>query len=279
MAASVLWFGLDTASASVQFDLNLPFNYNSNLAMASPATPAGSAPWLRVFIAGKGDVGYSSLANNEVQIKITANFALSPAPVNFLNYLGFNFAGNAEDLTFQQVGSSGSFLAVLDENINKSSKDANGNYVGTSNIDGSNPYDIKIDFRTGSSGDLASATRFDGQDEVVLKVTTTQSIIYAAEFVKTTGNGTDPAFGDPRPVDPTFFYAAAQINNVQAPRRDSNGNIIPGEFITTNAYIAADSTIFQAPTFDPAVPEPASMAIWGLGLGVLGLVRFARRKN
>lgn len=107
-------------------------------------------------------------------------------------------------------------------------------------IDSTTGWDIKIDFNLND---------FDGTDQATFKVTYSGGSITANQFVSP-----NAGIGGP-------WRAAGRIET-------SAPGLIPG-------YIG-DGPPDDVPP--PAVPEPTTLAIWGLGLGIAGLVRLRNKK-
>jgi len=114
---------------------------------------------------------------------------------------------------------------------------------GPYTVDGSNGYEFLVDFQ---GPDLLT-----GSESAYIKVSRTGGLSYNDFIATSTNKALDT--NDP-------YYAAARIDTLSG----------IGGFVGANTAPPASGPV-------PTVPEPASLAIWGLGLGIAGLVRLRRK--
>jgi hypothetical protein len=210
--------------------------------LAGQSTPTLPSPWgkIRIYDSTDSDPGLAmyGLTANDALIVIDAA-TLDPSLNIALIGLNFN-PGKA-------IGPAGLNIAWVGS-IGVTPTNAFFDATNAFSVDGSLGYDISLEFQ--------GAQRLEGGDVVVLKATYASGIL-ATDF-KFGNDILDGTVTDPN--DP--YYAAARI--------DIAGGGTSG-YVGATSWAAATGSI-------PQVPEPASLAIWGLG-SLFGAVAVYRRKR
>jgi len=228
------------ASASVQLNITTAFNFDD----PPGVPPSGAAPFARVEIYDSVDASTDAnlatygLSSNDVLVVISS---LVKDPGESIESVLFNF-----DLTQTKAGPGGLLQFNDFEVMLKTGTFENPTLSYLQGTDGSSPFDFKFNFNQ------QVTKTFDGSDKFYVKLKYDSSVL-ASNFNDANADG---------------FYAAAHILGVP----DSENNHDGQSFVADNT----DDTTDGGPV--PPVPEPATLAIWSLGLGIAGLVRLRLKK-
>jgi hypothetical protein len=231
---------VSVASASVQFNLDTEYNHDSN-APSPLFKPQGEAPWLMIRIFDSSDA--LTVDVPAILAPSSNQQALIVMDARLINNEYFSIVGLNYD------GPQSLSLSYLGGDLPNANVSYGISYGGGRSVDGSEGYEIS--FNLGNEGGAS----FGDSETLYFLASVSSGVLDDQDFVQ------NPLL----PGGSNFPYdAAARVDGIP-----NNGGTEGSPAFIHNS---------GPPTPAGALPEPASLAIWGLGLGIAGLVRLRRKK-